>query len=163
MGTTRYRKETKRHLSRAVVCRWEGKLPRKQSESGYMSSRWVGARGQGQGLDLERAFLDVSFTFLLQWRPCCSQLLFLPITVHGSWNWFEGKFQACNGVGEGKKRMQYPFLKTGCNHLADYLILRNAVRSEPGSPFNGATAPTSRLWNCLKSFTPVNAYVSGPG
>ena len=49
------------------------------------------------------------------------------------------------GWEAGKKRMQYPFLKTGCNHLADYLILRNAVRSEPGSPFNVATAPASRL------------------
>ena len=41
---------------------WVGekeKLPRKQRESGYMSSRWVGAREQqGQGLDLETTLLD---------------------------------------------------------------------------------------------------------
>ena len=40
---------------------------------------------------------------------------------------------------------KYPFLKKGCNHLADYLTLWNAVRSETGSPFSVATAPRSSL------------------
>lgn len=101
--------------------------------------------GDSKGMGRKEQHSRISFIFSLQWRLCLSHLLLLLITVHGSCNWFEGKFQGSKGVKGGKRRMQYPFLKKGCNHLADYLTLWNAVRSGTGSPFNVATVSRSNL------------------
>lgn len=115
------------------------------SKGTYSNKRQM---GEGGSKDKGRIYQQISWissTFSFSGDHASHIARFCPLQFMGPETGLKANSKLAQEWEGLRGECKYPFLKKSCNHLADYLTLWNAVRSETGSPFSVATAPRSNL------------------